>query len=186
MRAPVLSDDFPSSQLKIFGHSMHLVYDQQKAIIYGGILGMAAQVQATTSELFELNLDTLALRKIKPKAESRKPKPRAFHASALISDYLIILGGKGDSQEFRADLWLFSLCKRDPHPASLSWTQMTILSPSGEHELEFAELVYHTMISLPKNNLLVARFANNVAWSTYFSCWSSEEWIQLDPFTTGP
>ena len=141
--------DIPSSILKIYNHAGD-VYDNNVYFFGGCVSYSNAKIQTYSNDLFCLTPATNTTSRINI-SNSRRPKSRSGHAAAIVANLFVVLGGKSENNEFRADCWMFVLGHKPGPTEKLAWTQIITEGTSGSEQIEFADLCGHSMIAIPKN-----------------------------------
>ena len=123
-------------------------------IIFGGYLQTnLSQTQFMTNDVFSVDLNTYQLSKLAHEVDGRKPKSRKGHAACIMSNFLIVLGGKSDNNDYRLDLWIFVLKLQNEIGEKQGWSKIQILQHGSpveeENDSEFTDLSHHTMTYIP-------------------------------------
>ena len=150
---PDLSGLPGATTFKIYGHRGE--YFDGNVYFFGGYVSLSHNFSKYLSnELFSFSLDSRELRRIPTSEGGRIPRPRIGHATVVYSNFLVVMGGRGESYNIRSDFWIVGLklkpAAKTTDKFAFTWAKLDILGISGENDLEFADVCYHTLTHIPK------------------------------------
>jgi uncharacterized ubiquitin-like protein YukD len=150
---PELSNFPGATNFKIYGHRGD--YFEGSVFIFGGYVSINHNFSKYLSnELFSLNVETMEIKRIPTSEGGRIPRPRVGHATAVYSNFMVVMGGRGENYNIRSDFWIIGLklkpTARTTDKFGFTWAKLDIISRSGEYDEEYADLCYQTLTHIPK------------------------------------
>ncbi|XP_005860496.1 PREDICTED: multiple epidermal growth factor-like domains protein 8 [Myotis brandtii] len=91
----------------LYGHSAVYHEATDSLYVFGGFR-FHVELAAPSSELYSLHCPDRTWSLLAP-SQGAKPRPRLFHASALLGDTMVVLGGRSDPDEFSSDVLLYQV-----------------------------------------------------------------------------
>ncbi|XP_011762843.2 multiple epidermal growth factor-like domains protein 8 isoform X1 [Macaca nemestrina] len=91
----------------LYGHSAVYHEATDSLYVFGGFR-FHVELAAPSPELYSLHCPDRTWSLLAP-SQGAKPRPRLFHASALLGDTMVVLGGRSDPDEFSSDVLLYQV-----------------------------------------------------------------------------
>ncbi|PNI95458.1 MEGF8 isoform 3 [Pan troglodytes] len=91
----------------LYGHSAVYHEATDSLYVFGGFR-FHVELAAPSPELYSLHCPDRTWSLLAP-TQGAKPRPRLFHASALLGDTMVVLGGRSDPDEFSSDVLLYQV-----------------------------------------------------------------------------
>lgn len=150
---PELSQVPGATTFKIYGHRGE--YYEGCVYFFGGYVAISHSFSKYLSnELYCFNMESKELTRIPTSAGGRIPRPRIGHATVVYANFMVVMGGRGESYNIRSDFWIVGLklkpMAKTTDKFAFTWAKLDILGSSGDQDQEFADLCYHTLTHIPK------------------------------------